>query len=61
MVLPAAVVRTALWQSRFQRLLAEAREKCEESVRAKVDENLQALIPQITDEILLRLRRLRQY
>jgi hypothetical protein len=25
-----------------------------------VDENLQALIPQITDEILLRLRRLRQ-
>jgi hypothetical protein len=60
-VLPAAVVRTALWQSRFQRLLAEAREKCEESVRAKVDENLQALNPQITNEILLRLRRLRQY
>jgi hypothetical protein len=60
-LLPAAVVRTALWQSRFQRLLAEAREKCEESVRAKVDENLQTLIPQITDEILQRLRRLRQY
>lgn len=59
-LLPAAVVRAALWQSRFQRLLAEAREKCEESVRAKVDENLQTLIPQITDEILLRLRRLRQ-
>jgi hypothetical protein len=59
-LLPAAVVRTALWQSRFQRLLAEAREKCEESVRAKVDENLHTLIPQITDEILLRLRRLRQ-
>ena len=59
-LLPAAVVRTALWQSRFQRLLAEAREKCEESVRAKVDENLQALVPQITNEILLRLRRLRQ-
>ena len=59
-LLPAAIVRTALWQSRFQRLLAEAREKCEESVRAKVDENLQTLIPQITDEILLRLRRLRQ-
>jgi hypothetical protein len=60
-LLPAAVVRTALWQSRFQRLLAEAREKCEQSVRAKVDENLQPLIPQITNEILLRLRRLRQY
>ena len=59
-LLPAAVVRAALWQSRFQRLLAEAREKCEESVRAKVDENLQTLIPQITDEILLRLRRQRQ-
>lgn len=59
-LLPAAVVRAALWQSRFQRLLAEAREKCEESVRAKVDENLQTLIPQITDEISLRLRRLRQ-
>jgi hypothetical protein len=60
-LLPGAVVRTALWQSRFQRLLAEAREQCEESVRAKVDENLQTLIPQITNEILLRLRRLRQY
>ncbi len=60
-LLPAAVVRTALWQSRFQRLLAEARDKCEASVRAKVDENLQTLVPQITDEILLRLRRLRQY
>jgi hypothetical protein len=60
-LLPAPVVRTALWQSRFQRLLAEAREKCEESVRAKVDEKLQTLIPQITEEILLRLRRLRQY
>ena len=60
-LLPAAVVRTALWQTRFQRLLAEAREKCEEAVRAKVDENLQALNPQITTEILLRLRRLRHY
>jgi Protein of unknown function (DUF2868) len=60
-LLPAAVVRTALWQSRFQRLVADAREKCEESVRAKVDENLQTLIPQITNDILLRLRRLRQY
>ena len=60
-LLPAVVVRAALWQSRFQRLLAEAREKCEESVRAKVDEELQALVPQITDEILIRLRALRQY
>jgi len=60
-LLPAAVVRAALWQSRFQRLLAQAREKCEEAVRAKVDEKLQTIIPQITDDILLRFRRLRQY
>jgi hypothetical protein len=60
-LLPAAIVRAALWQSRFQRLLAEAREKCEEAVRTKVDEKLQTIIPQITDEILLRFRRLRQY
>ena len=60
-LLPAVVVRTALWQARFQRLLAEARGKCEESVRAKVDEELQALVPQITDEILIRLRALRHY
>jgi hypothetical protein len=58
--LPGAVVRAALWPSRFHRLLVQAREKCEESVRAKVDEKFQALIPQLTEEILRRLRRLRQ-
>jgi Protein of unknown function (DUF2868) len=58
--LPAAVVRTALWESRFQRLADDGRKKCEDSVRGEVDERLKALQPRITTEILSRVRRLWQ-
>ena len=58
--LPAAIVRTALWESRFQRLADDGRQKCEDSVRAEVDERLGALQPRITNEILARVRSLWQ-
>jgi membrane protein implicated in regulation of membrane protease activity len=58
--LPAVVVRTALWESRFQRLTDDGRKKCEDSVRAEVDERLKALQPIITTEILSRVRSLWQ-
>ena len=58
--LPAAVVRTALWESRFQRLADYGRKKCEDSVRAEVNERLSALQPRITTEILSRIRSLWQ-
>ena len=58
--LPAVVVRTALWESRFQRLADDGRKQCEDSVRAEVDERLKALQPRITTEILSRVRGLWQ-
>ena len=58
--LPAVVVRTALWESRFQRLADDGRKKCEDSVRAEVNERLNALQPRITTEILSRIRSLWQ-
>ena len=58
--LPAVVVRTALWESRFQRLADDGRQKCEDSVRAEVAERLKALQPRITTEILSRVRSLWQ-
>ena len=57
---PGVVVRTALWESRFQRLADDGRKKCRESVRAAVDERLEALQPRITAEILVCVRRLWQ-
>lgn len=58
--LPGVVVRTALWESRFQRLADDGRKKCRESVRTEVDERLEALQPRITAEILVCVRRLWQ-
>ena len=58
--LPGVVVRTALWESRFQRLADEGRQKCRESVRAEVEERVKALQPRITEEILVCVRRLWQ-
>jgi hypothetical protein len=56
--LPAAVVKTALWESRFQRLIAEGRAQCEESVRLEAARRLNALQPEITDAIVARARSL---
>src|SRR5512132_2089677 len=58
--LPAVVVRTALWESRLQRVADDGRKQCEDSVRAEVDERLKALQPRITTEILSRVRSLWQ-
>jgi hypothetical protein len=52
------VVRNALWESRFQRLVDEGREKCRDSVRAEVDGRLKAVQPRVTTEILACVRRL---
>jgi len=56
--LPAAVVKTALWESRFQKLIDDGREQCEESVRIEVGKRLKALQPEITDGILSKARSL---
>jgi hypothetical protein len=56
--LPAAVVKSALWQSRFQKLIDDGREQCEESVRVEVGKRLKALQPEITDRIMSKARSL---
>jgi hypothetical protein len=56
--LPALVVRTALWESRFNQLIGDGRQKCEESVRAKTEERLSLMRLKITDEIMFRIRSL---
>ncbi|TRZ54304.1 DUF2868 domain-containing protein [bacterium] len=58
--MPAVVVRTTLWESRFQRLADDGRKQCEESVRGSIDERLKVLQPRITTEILARVRSLWQ-
>jgi hypothetical protein len=58
--LPAVVIRTALWESRFQRLVDDGRRQCEESVRGSIDARLKALQPRITNEIMARVRSLWQ-
>jgi hypothetical protein len=54
--LPAFAVRTALWESRLKKLVADGRSKCLESVQTKVKERLTPIIPIITAEIMLRIR-----
>jgi hypothetical protein len=54
--LPAVVVSTTLWESRFERLIADGRNKCKDSVQVRIDENLKILQPKITEEILFRVR-----
>jgi hypothetical protein len=56
--LPAAVVKTALWESRFERLIAEGRSQCEESARREAAKHLYALQPEIADAIVARARSL---
>jgi hypothetical protein len=56
--LPAAVVKTALWESRFQKLIDDGREQCEEAVRVEIGKRLKALQPEITDRIMSKARSL---
>ncbi|HEX7230961.1 MAG TPA: hypothetical protein VF452_11255, partial [Candidatus Binatia bacterium] len=58
--LPGTVIKAALWDARFQRLLDEGRQKCEDAVRGSVEAKLQPLGPAITAEILSRVRTLWQ-
>jgi hypothetical protein len=54
--LPAVVVRSALWESRFKKLIDDGRKQCEDSVRTNAKERLLPMLPNITDEIVFRLR-----
>jgi type IV secretory pathway VirB2 component (pilin) len=56
--LPAAVVRTTLWESRFQKLVDDGRKQCYESVKARVEAEMEPMVPRITEEVLLGVRRL---
>jgi hypothetical protein len=56
--LPAPVVRTALWESRFRRLIDEGRAKCAESVRSEVASRFKTLEPEITEAVVARARTL---
>jgi hypothetical protein len=56
--LPATLVRTTLWDSRYQTLVEDGRKQCEESIRAKVAEEMERMVPQITEGVLFRVRRL---
>ena len=56
--LPGVVVQTALWESRFQKLIDDGREQCEESVRSEIGKRLGALQPEITDRIMSKARNL---
>jgi hypothetical protein len=49
--LPGTFVRMALWQSRFDNLVQEGREKCHELVKNRVSELLSPLSPQIASEV----------
>jgi hypothetical protein len=56
--LPAVALRTVLWESRFKKLIEDGRSKCLESVQTKVNEGLTPILPEITDEIMFRIRSL---
>jgi hypothetical protein len=56
--LPAPVVKAALWDSRFEKLVHDGRYQCIESVRTEIGKRLTALQPEIAESILARIRSL---
>jgi hypothetical protein len=58
--LPGALVRLALWQSRFNSLVEEGRMKCHAVASARVNDLLAPLSPQIAAEVWTRLESLWQ-
>jgi hypothetical protein len=56
--LPAAAVRTVLWESRFYKLLDEGRQKFEQAAEENVTARLKTVVPTITDQVMARLRTL---
>jgi hypothetical protein len=53
--IPASVVKTVLWKTRMDRILADGRAKTRESVKAKVVGVLQPLSEKVAEEIWIRL------
>jgi hypothetical protein len=51
LALPGVVLRTTLWPARFERILADGREKCRASVRVMVEGKLEPLTPEISEQI----------
>jgi hypothetical protein len=56
--LPGRVVRMALWQSRFDKLIQEGRTKCYELVKTRASDLLSPLASQIASEVWMGLERL---
>ena len=54
--LPAAVLKMALWPSRFERVIAEGRTRCSESVRKSLEVDLGPLSEAIGDHVWSGLR-----
>jgi hypothetical protein len=54
--LPAAALKVGLWSSRYERLIAEGRKKCEESVRGSMAAQMDQFSSTIGDQIWNRLR-----
>jgi hypothetical protein len=54
--LPAAVLKVALWSSRFERILAEGRARCAESVRRSLAVDMEPLSEAIGDHVWSGLR-----
>jgi hypothetical protein len=54
--LPRAVVRIALRDRAFAKLVAEGRGQCASAVRAKLDAELEPLVPRLAEEIWTKLR-----
>jgi hypothetical protein len=54
--LPAAALKLALWNSRYERLIADGRKKCEESVRDSLADQMDQFSSTIGDQIWNRLR-----
>ena len=55
-VLPAAVTRATLWESRFQKLVDEGRTRCRETVVAGIAAQMNPLAPEMAEEILTRVQ-----
>ena len=56
MHLPAAVLKVALWSSRFERVIAEGRTRCAESVRKSLAVDMEPLSEAIGDHVWSGLR-----
>jgi hypothetical protein len=54
--LPAAVVKTALWPRRFERLIAAGRNKCDDAVRDTLAQHMEQFSSAVADQVWNRLR-----